>query len=99
MVHIHNPVTGQRSGHIGRYHPRVLRRRAALAGCVLAAWFVVFPAAADAAESCPTGLTPPPAQPVTEAPWAQQRFDLDRLTGIADGTGITVAVIDSGVDP
>lgn len=34
----------------------------------------------------------------TSVPWAQQRYGLERLNGIADGTGQLVAVVDSGVD-
>ncbi|HKT01640.1 MAG TPA: S8 family serine peptidase [Rugosimonospora sp.] len=31
-------------------------------------------------------------------PWAQVRYQPERLAGVADGSGVTVAVIDSGVD-
>ncbi|HEY2673893.1 MAG TPA: type VII secretion-associated serine protease mycosin [Rugosimonospora sp.] len=31
-------------------------------------------------------------------PWAQERYQPQRLSGIADGTGVVVAVLDSGVD-
>ena len=34
----------------------------------------------------------------TGTPWAQQRYGTANLAGVADGRGITVAVIDSGVD-
>jgi membrane-anchored mycosin MYCP len=33
-----------------------------------------------------------------EAPWAQRRFGLGRLAGVADGAGVIIAVLDSGVD-
>ncbi|WP_033339227.1 type VII secretion-associated serine protease mycosin [Catenuloplanes japonicus] len=49
------------------------------------------------APSCETAL--PASEVVREEPWAQRRYGTDRLTPVADGTGITVAVIDSGVDP
>lgn len=39
----------------------------------------------------PTVLTP-------DVPWPQQRYGLERLAGLADGTGVLVAVIDSGID-
>lgn len=39
-----------------------------------------------------------PAAPFTEAPWTLRRYPPERLTPIADGQGVTVAVIDSGVD-
>ncbi|WP_307241392.1 type VII secretion-associated serine protease mycosin [Catenuloplanes indicus] len=45
------------------------------------------------------GSTAAPSGTVREEPWAQQRYGLDRLAPIADGTGTVVAVIDSGVDP
>jgi membrane-anchored mycosin MYCP len=40
----------------------------------------------------------PPGQQITGVPWPQARYDLRRLAGVADGAGITIAVIDSGVD-
>jgi membrane-anchored mycosin MYCP len=47
--------------------------------------------------------TCPPAAPGTAAdpnpvPWALLRYSPDRLAGLADGRGVLVAVIDSGVD-
>jgi type VII secretion-associated serine protease mycosin len=53
--------------------------------------------AAHAATACPAQLRPPAAQAVTTTPWEQQRYDLSRLDGIADGQGVVVAVVDSGV--
>ena len=44
-----------------------------------------------------TGPPPPPDAPA-EAPWPLQRYADDRIAGLADGQGVTVAVIDSGVD-
>ncbi len=58
---------------------------------------VTIPVAAHAASACPSQLRPPAAQSATAPPWEQQRYDLARLDGIADGRGITVAVLDSGV--
>src|SRR5690348_6791442 len=43
-------------------------------------------------ENSPTTGTP------ADVPWAQARLGADRLAGLATGAGITVAVIDSGVD-
>src|SRR5690348_7132897 len=40
----------------------------------------------------------PAASAPTETPWAQDRLGTDRLTGLATGRGVMVAVIDSGVD-
>jgi len=70
--------------------------RAGGAVALLATLALVPAAPARAEASC----TPPPApgQQITGVPWPQARYDLRRLTGIADGAGITVAVIDSGVD-
>jgi type VII secretion-associated serine protease mycosin len=39
-----------------------------------------------------------PGQRITAVPWPQERFAPDRLASFADGSGVTVAVIDSGVD-
>ncbi|MGW4677578.1 type VII secretion-associated serine protease mycosin [Micromonospora taraxaci] len=46
--------------------------------------------------ACTTSLTP--ASPVTAAPWPQRRYDPTRLAPLATGAGVTVAVVDSGVD-
>jgi membrane-anchored mycosin MYCP len=35
---------------------------------------------------------------LTGVPWPQQRFDYDRLWKVTKGTGVTVAVVDTGVD-
>ncbi|MDG4833884.1 type VII secretion-associated serine protease mycosin [Solwaraspora sp. WMMD1047] len=39
-----------------------------------------------------------PAEPVAELPWSQRRYAPERLTALATGAGVTVAVLDSGVD-
>ncbi|MGA4730989.1 type VII secretion-associated serine protease mycosin [Micromonospora taraxaci] len=46
--------------------------------------------------ACTTSRTP--ASPVTAAPWPQRRYDPTRLAPLATGAGVTVAVVDSGVD-
>lgn len=51
-----------------------------------------------AAASC-AGSTVGPAAVEPTVPWAQRRFGLDRLAGIADGRQQIVAVLDSGVSP
>lgn len=51
-----------------------------------------------AAAGCPTGTSHVAGQRITAEPWAQHRYEPQRLAGIADGAGVTVAVIDSGVD-
>jgi type VII secretion-associated serine protease mycosin len=62
---------------------------AAPAGAALAA-------ARRAAPDCGTRATP--GTFLDEDPWAQRRYLPDRLTSLATGAGVTVAVIDSGVD-
>ncbi|MEU4553989.1 type VII secretion-associated serine protease mycosin [Micromonospora violae] len=49
-----------------------------------------------AAPMCATPLSP--VQPVAATPWPQQRYDPARLATLATGAGVTVAVVDSGVD-
>jgi type VII secretion-associated serine protease mycosin len=46
----------------------------------------------------PDRCQPAPAAPFTEPSWPLRRYPPDRLAPIADGRGVTVAVIDSGVD-
>lgn len=53
-------------------------------------------AALRAAPACATPLAP--VRPVTALPWPQQRYDPARLAPLATGAGVTVAVVDSGVD-
>ncbi|MCW3838864.1 type VII secretion-associated serine protease mycosin [Micromonospora yasonensis] len=63
---------------------------------ILTAALPAGPAAARAPSGC---VSPPaPARPVAATPWPQQRYAPDRLTPLADGAGVVVAVIDSGVD-
>jgi membrane-anchored mycosin MYCP len=66
----------------------------------LAAVFVVAPGApapaAPPAGACPS---PEPARPViTERPWAQTMLDPAAAWPFSTGAGVTVAVVDSGVD-
>ncbi|WP_319459749.1 type VII secretion-associated serine protease mycosin [Micromonospora sp. RTP1Z1] len=68
---------------------------AALAA-VLAAVLPAAPAAARAAPAC--SAPPAPARPVADQPWPQQGYAPDRLTPLATGAGLVVAVVDSGVD-
>ncbi|MDM4722106.1 type VII secretion-associated serine protease mycosin [Micromonospora sp. WMMA1363] len=56
--------------------------------------------AGRAAQVAPTCTTPlAPARPITATPWPQQRYAPERLAPFATGAGVTVAVVDSGVDP
>src|SRR5256885_4907146 len=61
---------------------------------VLAVAAPTTPARADVTCAPPAAPGPQPAG----VPWPQARYDLHRLAGIADGGGVTVAVVDSGVD-
>ncbi|MGC5031599.1 type VII secretion-associated serine protease mycosin [Micromonospora sp. DT229] len=60
--------------------------------------------AGTAVASVTTGRTPgceappAPARPVSAVPWPQQRYAPERLHSLATGSGVTVAVVDSGVD-
>jgi type VII secretion-associated serine protease mycosin len=75
----------------------LLRATAAIA-LVAAGSVALTGAPAQAAEpACQTGSSTP-GQRIGAVPWAQQRFAPDRLASFADGSGVTVAVIDSGVD-
>ncbi|WP_431878693.1 type VII secretion-associated serine protease mycosin [Micromonospora marina] len=67
---------------------------------VLATLLVTAVPAAPAAARAPAGCASPPApaRPVAGEPWPQQRYAPDRLTPLATGAGIVVAVVDSGVD-
>jgi membrane-anchored mycosin MYCP len=64
------------------------------AATLLTALVIAVPPAAAAAPCS----TQPTGSPITEVPWVQQRYDYAALSQITDGTGITVAVIDSGVN-
>jgi len=44
---------------------------------------------------CPA---PVPAPVMADIPWPQQRFDFAAVRQLSDGRGVTVAVVDSGVD-
>jgi len=44
------------------------------------------------------GALGPTGAAISSVPWPQQLYAPERLAGIADGTGVTVAVLDSGVD-
>lgn len=75
---------------------RVLAGLAATLLTGAAAPAVAAGAALRAAPACATPLAP--VRPVTALPWPQQRYDPARLAPLATGAGVTVAVVDSGVD-
>ncbi|WP_018352247.1 type VII secretion-associated serine protease mycosin [Longispora albida] len=58
----------------------------------LAAGSLLVPAPARAADCAP------PGQVTAAKPWAQQYLGADRIAPLATGSGILVAVVDSGVD-
>ncbi|HEU4423099.1 MAG TPA: type VII secretion-associated serine protease mycosin [Pilimelia sp.] len=67
---------------------------------MLTATVTIAPIAQTPAYAAPVCTNPiAPGRRVADAPWAQQRLAPDRLAPFATGAGITVAVIDSGVDP
>ncbi|MGY0007336.1 type VII secretion-associated serine protease mycosin [Micromonospora sp. I033] len=68
----------------------------AVLAALLVAGLPAAPAAARAPSAC--AAPPAPARPVAEQPWPQQRYAPDRLTPLATGAGVVVAVVDSGVD-
>jgi len=68
----------------------------AVAAKVLLATLALAPAAPAHADATCAPSAPGPVP--TGTPWAQVRYDLRQLSVIADGHGITVAVVDSGVD-
>ncbi|GAA4243465.1 hypothetical protein GCM10022255_002670 [Dactylosporangium darangshiense] len=63
----------------------------------LAGFLTPDPAVATAPAGCPGTVRRPPPAP-SGTPWPQQWYDQSQLNALADGHGIVVAVIDSGVD-
>lgn len=56
------------------------------------------PAAPAPVALAPACQLPAGAPRLTAEPWAQQRFDFDQLWKVSKGEGVTVAVVDTGVD-
>jgi type VII secretion-associated serine protease mycosin len=75
----------------------LLRATAAVALAAATATALTAAPARAAEPTCRIGATTP-GQRIGAVPWPQQRFAPDRLTSLATGSGVTVAVIDSGVD-
>jgi len=71
-------------------------RKAGAAAAVLAVVLLPAPAPAKAAVAC--DLTTQTAKISTAQPYEDQLYDLARLAPLADGSGVRVAVVDSGVD-
>lgn len=72
--------------------------RRVIASIALAATAGVGFTAVPAAVAAPVCEPPTPGRRIAAVPWAQQRFGMDRVSSLASGAGVTVAVIDSGVD-
>ncbi|QOC94080.1 type VII secretion-associated serine protease mycosin [Micromonospora craniellae] len=90
---------------MSRYVPRPLL--AGVAAALLAGPMTAAPASATrpatagfpelpAAPGC--AAPPAPARPVATVPWPQERYAPTRLSPLANGSGVIVAVVDSGVD-
>jgi type VII secretion-associated serine protease mycosin len=81
------------------------RRAAVLAALFLAAWLAVLPgAAAGAAVSQPSPLAAGSVLVATDMirnsqQWVLDMMDVEAAWQLTEGAGVTVAVIDSGVDP
>src|SRR5690242_17502019 len=79
-----------------------MRRAAPLLILLVLAAALLLPPPDNASAHAPAcngrpGNSPATGTP-TETPWAQARLGADRLATLATGEGVTVAVIDSGVD-
>ncbi|MEV2236601.1 type VII secretion-associated serine protease mycosin [Micromonospora sp. NPDC049891] len=85
-----------------RRHRRHGRRWSSVLLAGLAAPLLAGPTTAVAmvpARAAPGCASPPaPARPVAATPWPQHRYAPERLARLATGAGVTVAVLDSGVD-
>src|SRR5690242_17138073 len=56
-------------------------------------------AAAGTAVAAPPDCVEPAARQISaDVPWPQRRYDYAAIARLADGRGVTVAVLDSGVD-
>ncbi|MFC7243499.1 type VII secretion-associated serine protease mycosin [Catellatospora aurea] len=81
-----------------RSRPKVAFAARTVAFSVAATFAVVGIATAPAtAAPCPSGPLAPSAV-IPAKPWPQQRWDLSALPSGIDGSGVIVAVLDSGVD-
>jgi membrane-anchored mycosin MYCP len=77
---------------------RMRAARLIVAGCLaLTPAIGAAPALAEPAASAPCQV-PPGVPRLTAEPWPQQRFDYEQLWKLTKGDGVTVAVVDTGVD-
>jgi type VII secretion-associated serine protease mycosin len=75
--------------------------RMRVAVCALIIGLAAPPSLTAGASAPPAGacLSPAaPGQPITQVPWAQNSLAAERVWSFSRGRGVTVAVIDSGVD-
>lgn len=78
--------------------PQPTRLAVLTVSCCLVGFNVAPPtAAAQALPTCPGQIRPPAPAP-TGVPWTSEVYDQRKLTALADGHGVTVGVVDSGVD-
>ncbi|MGI5179665.1 type VII secretion-associated serine protease mycosin [Dactylosporangium sp. CA-152071] len=78
--------------------PGAVRTAFLSVSCCFVAFFVAPPTVeAHAPSACPAPIRPPAPAP-TSLPWPSQMYDHRKLDPLADGHGVTVAVVDSGVD-
>lgn len=71
-------------------------RKAAAAAAALAVVLLPAPASARAYVACDNAVAP--GKLSTATPYEDQLYDLARIAPVADGRGVRVAVVDSGVD-
>ena len=69
----------------------------ALLAAIIPSTIDIGTSASAAVPSCPSTPSQAASEP-DDASWAQQRLGAQRANALADGSGVTVAVIDSGVD-
>jgi membrane-anchored mycosin MYCP len=96
-----SPTRSQSRPPLRRACSSARRPRIATAAALLTAALVILglgPTAAHADLPPGTFCQLPATTQITARPWAQQRLDPERVWPITDGVGVTVAVIDTGVD-
>lgn len=72
--------------------------RAAGAVAVLATSVLAVPLVSSTPAAVADECNPQQGGALSQLPWPQSRLDLDRVHAVTEGAGVTVAVIDSGVD-
>ncbi|MGS2613762.1 type VII secretion-associated serine protease mycosin [Micromonospora sp. LZ34] len=94
-----NPARAAAPGAPATANPSLARAAPATADPSLARAAVAAAGPGLARAAAPDCATPlAPVRPVSAPPWPQQRYAPERLSPLATGAGVTVAVVDSGVD-